>query len=148
MAAIESNIVIDRAIEEVFAFVVDIGNEAKWQSGITEAAFTSPGPIGVGSTSREVRNFMGRTMEATYRITEFDENETCGFESTSGPIPVHGAYTFESVEKGTKVGLELDPDVAGFLKVLGPMIISMGKRQIDADFGHLKDLLEGTGQED
>ena len=147
MAAIESSIVIDRAIEDVFAFVSDIENEPKWQSGILEAALTSPRPLGVGTTSREVRSLMGRAAETAYRITEFEVNKRCAFESTSGPIPVHGAYTFESVEGGTKVGLLLDPEVGGSLKFLGPMVINMGQRQIDIDFGHLKDLLEGAHQE-
>jgi hypothetical protein len=55
---------------------------------------------------------------------------------------VQAAYTFEPIAVGTKLSLSLEPKVSGFLKLMEPMIIDMGQRQIEADFKQLKELLE------
>jgi uncharacterized membrane protein len=145
MPTIASSVVIEKPVDEVFAFVVDMGNEAKWQSSVVEAELTSEGPMGAGSTGREVRMLMGRRVETSYRITEWDANRRYSLESTSGPISVQAAYTFEPTDVGTKLSLSLEPKVGGFLKLMEPMIIDMGQRQIEADFKQLKELLESGG---
>ena len=96
MPTIASSVVIEKPVDEVFAFVVDMGNEAKWQSSVVEAELTSEGPMGAGSTGREVRMLMGRRVETSYRITEWDANRRYSLESTSGPISVQAAYTFRA----------------------------------------------------
>ena len=49
----EHTVVIDRPIEEVFAFVTDPDNVSLWQSTSLETEQTSEGPVGVGTTFRD-----------------------------------------------------------------------------------------------
>ncbi len=45
-----ASIHIDRPPTDVFDFVMDVPNDATWRTGVVEAAYTSSGPTGVGST--------------------------------------------------------------------------------------------------
>ena len=142
MITIEHSVVINRPIEDVFAFLSNIENESQWQTGLVESAQTSQGPLGVGTTGREVRQFLGRRMESTYEITQYEQNRKLGFKTTSGPIPMEGGYTLESAEGGTKLDFLMQGEAGGFFKLAEPILARMVRRQIESDFGNLKDLLE------
>ena len=74
MISVEHSVVIDRPIHEVFAFIANVENNPQWQQSVLETRKTSPGPVGVGSTGIEVRQFMGRRMELSFEVTEYEEN--------------------------------------------------------------------------
>ena len=112
---------------------------AIWIGGIRP---NLPGPVAVGTTGREVRQFLGRRMESTYEITEYEPNRKLGFKTTSGPIPMEGGYTLESAGGGTKLDFRIQGDADGFFKLAEPLLVRMVKRQVESDFGNLKDLLE------
>ena len=145
MAKFEQSVTIDRPLEEVFAFVSDPGNGKQWRSGLEEAELTSEGPLGVGSTFREVERFLGRKMERTSEITEFEPNSKCSFKSTSGPIAFHATISFEAQEDGTRVSMVADAEVGGFFRIAEPIVARMGRRQMETDMANLKDLLEAHG---
>jgi uncharacterized membrane protein len=142
MAKVEASVVINRPIEEVFAFAANIENNAQWQSGVLEAQVTSEGPIGVGTTYRYVTQLLGRRIEADGEVTEYEPNRTYSFESTSGPFPIEGGLTCEAAEDGTKVTLAVEADIGGFFKMAEPLVARTIKKQFEADVGKLKDLLE------
>jgi uncharacterized protein YndB with AHSA1/START domain len=65
---IETSIVINRPIEDVFVYSTDPENTPKWQTGLLESRVTSAGPIGAGSTIRDVRVFMGRQRDTVQGV--------------------------------------------------------------------------------
>ena len=50
MVKIEVSAVIDRPVEDVFAFMSNPENDPQWQSDTAETKITSQGPMGVGTT--------------------------------------------------------------------------------------------------
>ena len=142
MIKVEHTVVINRPVEEVAGFVRDPANNNQWQSGCVESSQTSEGPLGVGTTGRDVRQFLGRRMESTWEITEYEDNKKSSFKTTSGPIPMQGSYTFEPSGGGTKVTFTVQGDPGGFFRLAEPILARMVKRQIEADYNNLKDLLE------
>lgn len=142
MARIEASVVIDRPIDEVFEFVSNPENDSQWQSGVLESGQTSEGPMGVGATSREVRQFLGRRIESTVEITEYEPKRKIGFKSTSGPIPFKVAYMFEPVEGGTKLSTVGEAEPGGFFKMAEPIAMRMFEREMKGNFANLKDILE------
>jgi uncharacterized protein YndB with AHSA1/START domain len=142
MATLEISIVINRPIEEVFAFVSNPESSPKWISGISESMITSAGPIGVGTTYRSVLTFMGRRIETEAEFTEFEPNHSYAQKNKSGPFPMQNRETFERVEGGTRVTLALVGEPGGFFKLAEPLLVSMLKRQYQADLANLKDLME------
>ena len=142
MTNVESTIVIDRPVEEVFTYVADPDNIAQWAGPVVESKKTSSGPVGKGTTSTRVTQFLGRKMEATYEITEYQKNKYYEDFTTSGPVPINGRITFDEADGGTRVTIRGELDGAGFFKLAEPLLARMAKRQTDTDVQTLKDLLE------
>jgi uncharacterized membrane protein len=142
MAKLEISTVINRPVEEVFAFVSNYENLPTWSSLSSEVKKTSEGPIGVGTTHRTVVKFLGRRLEGEAEVTEYEPNRIYASKSKSGPFPVKNRLTFERVAGGTRVSLMTEGEPGGFFKLAEPLLVSMLKRQFDGDFANLKDLME------
>lgn len=142
MLKIEHSLVINRPVEEVFEFMTDPEKTPQYESGLLESGLTSEGPVGVGTTYREVRQFLGKRMESINEVTEYEPNSKFGFKTSSGPIPVEGNVTFESVEGGTRVSVIGQGEAGGFFKLAESIVGRMARRQLVADYANLKDLLE------
>ncbi len=142
MVKVEVSAVINRPVEEIFDYISNPENGPKWQSGVLEAEQTSKGPSSVGATIREVRKFMGRRIDQTFEITEYEPNRMIKQKTISGPMTLDASYAFESVEDGIRVTIGGEGDSGGFFKLADPIINRMAKRQMEADLANLKDLLE------
>jgi len=148
MIKIETSIVINSLIEEVFAFVTDVEKQPRWSAELVEAKKTSEGPVGVGTTFSGVVKFLGRRMESDHEVSEYEPNSKFAFKVTSGPVPIEAdEYTFESVAGGTKVSVVVEGETGGFFKLGEPIFARMGKRQYETNFANLKDLLEAQAED-
>jgi uncharacterized protein YndB with AHSA1/START domain len=138
----EHSALIERPIEEVFAFVADQTNTPTWQAGLVEVRRTSDGPVGVGTTHAFVRVFMGRRMEADNEYVAYEPNERVAFKTTSGPVRLEASYLFEARPAGTLLTSRIEMDASGLLRIAEPLIAAGLKRDMKAAFRALKDLLE------
>ncbi len=139
---LEASAMIDRPVEEVFAFSTDIGNLALWAGPVTEATQTSEGSPGVGTTSTRVTQLLGRRFESDYEITEYQPNIRYAAKTTSGPVPIVETLSFEGSDGGTKVTIAGELETTGFFKLAEPILARITKRQVENDVATLKDLLE------
>lgn len=139
---LEASAMIDRPVEEVFAFSTDIGNLASWAGPVTEATQTSEGSLGVGTTSTRVTQLLGRRFESDYEVTEYQPNSEYAAKTTSGPVPIVETLSFEGDNGGTKVTIAGDVETTGFFKLAEPILARITKRQLENDVATLKDLLE------
>lgn len=142
MVKIETSVVINRPIEKVFAFVTDIETHLQWQSGIQEAKAISESPVGVGSQYTYVMQLLGRQVETTGEVTEYEPPSKHGWKATSGPFPLKGGFIFEAVEGGTEVTSITEAEADGFFKLAEPLVVRMVQRQMQTSLDNLKDLLE------
>ena len=142
MARIQHSIVINRPVEDVWAFMAVPENDLQWISGLVENTQTSEGPMGVGATFKGTRRFLGRSIESGVEITEWEPNKRGSIKSTSGPMSFNGTRTFESVEGGTRVSEDFEAEIGGFFRLAEPLVLRAAKRQIAADYETLKDILE------
>jgi len=142
MEGFELSIVINRPTEEVFGVLANLENDVKWRREWVEAKNTSEGPLGVGTTFRLVSEFLGRRSETEYEVTEYEPNRIAAWKAVSGPLPLTFRRTFERVEGGTRVTIRYEAEIRGFLKLAGPLVARMGKRQLEGDFPKLKELME------
>ena len=91
MATFQNTVTIRRAIEDVFAFLADFENVPTWNYAIVETKKTSPGPVAVGSTYRQLRSIPD-TSEEGFEVT--------AFEPTSR-LEVHGNIGISSPPSAT-----------------------------------------------
>ncbi|MEX2431138.1 MAG: SRPBCC family protein [Dehalococcoidia bacterium] len=135
--------VIGRSVDSVFVFVTDPSKHPLWQQNVVEAALVSEPPVGVGSIGREVRQFIGRRVETTYKVSIFEPNRRFVTESVSGPVPGEIGAEFEAVdESSTRVTLSATFHLGGAFKLAGPLAGRMLKTETEANFKTLKALLE------
>ena len=144
----EHTVVIERPIEEVFAFATDPNNDPLWQSTSLETEQTSGGRLDVGTTFRNTSKFLGRRIESTYEVTENEPPHRQCVRITSGPIPGSGCYLFESADGGsTRFTQIFEAEVGGFFRLAEPLVGRAIRRQTETDMATLKDMLEAGGPE-
>ena len=83
MARIELNVVINRPVEEVYAYMSNPENNSQWQSHCLGSVITSEGPIGVGTTFTYEIKFLGRRIKSIWEITEYDPNRKAACRSSA-----------------------------------------------------------------
>ena len=138
----EKSIIIQRPIEEVFAFVSDLQNATQWQSGVLEVRRVTEGPLGIGTQFAFVRKFMGRKMEAISEFVAYEPNSKVVFKNNSGPMDFENSYLFEATDECTRLTSILEMQPKGFISLAEPLIDAGLKREMETAFGDLKDLLE------
>ncbi len=142
MLRLDKSVVINRPVEEVFAFVSPGENWSQWASELVETTKTSEGPLDVGTTYVHVAQMLGRRIENGYEVTEYEPNRKVSMKATSGSVPADVAMAFEPVEGGTRFALSVEAEIAGFFKLAEPLVARSMSRQQDANLANLKDLLE------
>ena len=136
------SIVINRPIEDVFAVLANLENDPKWRREWVEAKKTTEGPIGIGARFSLFGEFLGRRNEVVYEVTEYEPNQITAWKTVSGPLPLTFQRTFERVVGGTQVTIRYEADIRGFIKLIKPLVVSVGKRALQGDFPKLKELME------
>jgi len=142
MATLEAKITIKKPIEEIFNFVTDVNNAAKWQSGIIEAKATSNGTTGVGTTYQYITQVMGRKIETEGEVTAYERNSRYAWKSTKGPFPISGNMSFEKTADGVRVTDTVKVEPGGFFKLAEPLMVKQQSSQMEEDLAKLKELLE------
>src|SRR5918911_1601285 len=96
MVRVEVDTVIDRSIEEVFAYVSDIERQADWVSPLTESRKTTSGPTRIGTTYRQVAKFLGRRMQMECEVTDYQPPAVYAFRAKNGPLHLEMRFTLTS----------------------------------------------------
>jgi len=140
----ESTVIIERPVEEVFGFVLDLTNIPSTDPSVRSVEKTSEGPIEAGSTflMRQEAPPMGKVREATVRYTAVEPDRNIEFEAMVGPITPTAKLTFEQANGGTKVTFRGEPNPVGPLKIISPLISRQGQRMWDKRLAGLKSTLE------
>ena len=140
----EFTLEIDRPVEDVFAYLTAVENLPEWQASAVEAQWDAE-PVGVGSRMTEVRQFMGRRVESTLEVTEYEANRRFALRVASGPVPYRVDHSFEALEGRTRIVFRGEAEPGRRFKLAQGMLARTAERQFKADFAKLKDVLESGG---
>jgi hypothetical protein len=142
---VAGEIIISRPIEEVFDFVADERNEPRYNPAMLRAEKISEGPIGLGTRFQAELNTMGRTMPMAVEFIGFERPRRLASLTRSAMMETVGALTFEPVASGTLMRWEWDVRPHGPLKLMGPLVAIIGRRQERRIWGKLKQLVDSDG---
>jgi uncharacterized membrane protein len=142
MDTVETSIDIQRPVDVVFAYVADPRNGPQWQGAIKETRVTPEGPPAVGTKVTQVVSFLGVKLEPTGEITALEPNRSFSVKGRSGPAELEATYRFEAAGAGTRLSATIQVEPGGLFKVAGPLFASQFKKQTEADFQRLKEVLE------
>jgi hypothetical protein len=142
MARIEERVEIKRPVGSVFAYTTDASSWPKWQSVILQAAQTSEGPFGIGTTFEGTNRMMGRTMRWTAMAGEYAPDKNWGKRIVSDGMTIQEHMQFDPTEGGTTLILVYEMTASGFLKLLSPIIVGSMRRETRKSLNNLKRILE------
>lgn len=83
-------------------------------------------------------------MTEVWELTEYEPNRRASWKTVGGPVPVTDLRTFASVEGGTRVTMRYEMQARGFFKLLQPLSMWFGKRQVKGGLPKLKELINGA----
>jgi hypothetical protein len=145
-SGIESTVVIERPVEEVFDFFLDLDKSAPRVDAKLLSVVKSPdGPTGAGTTFRFCQKVLGRPRERTTRFVAIELNRKIELQSNLGPIRPTAVLSFEEMGGGTRVAFRAESNPVGLFKLLSPLIARKGQREWDGRLGRVKAVLEGSG---
>lgn len=146
MAVIKSeyDVVINRPIEDVWAFVTNLDNLPLWRTWIQQVTTTSEGPVREGTTYTAVGTAWGKMVSVDCEITEFRPNKKLCVTIQSPFGQTEAQITFKAVDGGTKVVWAGQMEsIRPFIKTIAqPVLRKSHQRMAKAEAENLKDLLE------
>ncbi len=142
MITVEKSIHINKPIADVFGFISDFSNDAKWQADLVRSEKTSDGPIALGSTGIVVQKFMGREMKNDIVVTAYDPPKHFAGKTTSGPVKFEFDSRLEDMGGGTHVTMKMTGEAGGFFKMAEGMLQKELEKTFERDFAKLKQVLE------
>jgi hypothetical protein len=146
MATFQNTLTIQRPVADVFAFLADFENIPTWNYAIVETRKTSPGPVGVGTTYRQLRSIPDRREEG-FEVTVFEPTTRLEVHGEIGPFTATIRYLLAPVGDETQLINAVDLESAsGAVRLLAPLATSRVKAAVAANLNTLKKTLEARDQ--
>jgi carbon monoxide dehydrogenase subunit G len=142
MINLDLGTLVDKPIQDVFAFVADPNNMSKWNSAVVSLEQVTPGKVGVGTKFKSVGEMMGRRIEGEMQVVAYEPDTKCGFQVNAGPMQVTMTMTFKTVGTGTKISLNAQGNPAGVFKLAEGVMAGQVKSMMEANLARLKTSLE------
>jgi uncharacterized protein YndB with AHSA1/START domain len=142
VATFQNTVMIARPIEDVFAFLSDLENVPEWNYAIVETRKISEGPVGVGTTYRQVRSVPSRSEERL-EITAYDPPRQLEVRGQLGPFRSRLFYALNATPEGTRVTNTVEVELRGPGRLLGRVAVPRVRDAVAANLRKLKELLEG-----
>lgn len=138
---------IQRPIEEVFAFLADGANDPKFSPRVVAIEKRTDGPVGVGTVYASTVKDAGMKTEREFELTEFDEpNRIRWTERSRNMITVPaGGYDLVAEGGATKLTVHNTFEGHGFGKLILPLALRAARRDADAFAGRIKAAVESAG---
>jgi uncharacterized membrane protein len=143
MIKVEVEQFISRPPQEVLDYIANFENGPAWQSGITSARLITPPPLAVGSRYQQDARFMGRPIQTTFEVVEYQPGRMVKIDTVSGSFPITITRAVRAEGEGCVVSAIVEGEAGGFFKLAEPLLRRQGKGSVEADYQALRSLLEG-----
>ena len=129
----ESSVVIDRPIEEVFAFLADGENDPKFSPRVLEIRKTTDGPPGVGTLYASTVKDAGVKTQREFKLTEFEPNSRIRWAEVSKNLvsAPEGGYDFAPEGDGTRLTVYNVLEGHGLGKLIAPLALRSARKGAD-----------------
>jgi uncharacterized protein YndB with AHSA1/START domain len=142
MPRVTGELVIERPVEEVFEFVADERNEPRFNPRMLQVEKITSGPIGPGTRFSAEMATMRGSAPMMIEFIAFEQPHRLVSTTHLSSMNIRGSLEFDRVPQGTRLRWEWELEPRGVLRLTGPLIGYMGRRQEHAIWTNLKRLLE------
>jgi len=139
---ISHSVVINRPLEDVFAFVTDFRNDKKWWKPVTYSEMVTSGEFGVGSEFIQHAKVMFVPVQNRLRVLEISAPNWVRYRNESNQLAYDLMYKFEAVDGGTRFSHDVQLEMKGVLGIFKPLTMWFLNREQRKYFGLLKEVLE------
>jgi|SRR5439155_9203306 len=144
---IDSTVLIDRPVEDVYALVLDFEQIPTWDPDTQTVVKITEGPVGVGTKFQFEQDVRGKRRTSTTRITALEPNRTIDAEAQIGPkFSPMIRMTFTPEDGRTRLTVQGEGEPRGVLKLMSRPMTRMGKRIWDRRLDHLRSYLEAQAR--
>jgi len=137
----EESIVVERPIEEVFAYLTDLERVPEWQTNVLFLQLQS-GSLRPGAQLVELRKFLGRKIESVVEVTEYDPPHRYTIKTQSGPIPFEISNVLSESGGGTRIDAAVEGEPGRFFGLIEWRVVKAVERELWNSLATLKDILE------
>ena len=142
MFTVEQSVIINRPIEDVFAYVTTPRNIPKWRPDVLEIHGAN-GSVAVGARFEELVNFMGHKT-FTMQVIEYQPNQREVIRAVAGPnVRPTQTFQFEATASGTRLSVSAQVRTSGLFRLMEPMMPTMFRKTWAQYLSNLKQILEG-----
>jgi len=141
-------VVVNRPIEEVWAFITDWFNAPR-DGSMLMVRQTSPGPTGVGSTLLGYRVVLGVETRFDFAVTAWDPPHMVEVSGTGRPVrSLVSLFRLELAPDGTRIVVTSEIELAPVLKPLWPFYAPFFRRKRRAQYETFKQLVESRPRQE
>ena len=142
----EATVVIDRPIEEVFAFLADGENDPKFSPRVQEIAKTTEGPPGVGTVYASTVKDAGMETKREFRLTGFEPPTRIRWAEASKNLVTapEGGYDLARDGSGTQVTIYNVLEGHGPGKLIAPLALRSARKGADDFANAIKRAVEAS----
>jgi uncharacterized protein YndB with AHSA1/START domain len=142
--AFETNVRVDRPVEEVFAYVSDPLNFPRWNSAVRTVRETSAGRNEVASTYSMERDLPSGRAVNELEVVASEPSREFAIRTTAGPTPFLYRYRFFTEHGETVVKLEAQVELPGAAAFLPQLARRLVKKGVNDNLATLKQILEAA----
>jgi len=135
-------VLVQRPVNEVWDFLMDIHSDQRWVAGVVEGKQTSDGPLGVGTTFQYRMRIMGLPAKSVLRVIAHDAPRFHEVEAHSRPMRMKASYSLKTEGDSTALTMTMSAKWPLPLRVLSPVFRRMLDRQWKGNSVRLKELLD------
>jgi len=139
-------VIINRPIEEVFAFVTDHSNDKLWKPFVTESRQISTGAIGPGTRFEIVTVAWNYRRAGEVEVLEYDPYHLYTYRGNDEIFPFVAQLSFAPVPSGTAIRGHVEFQAQGLWKLLAPVPLMFFRSQTRPTFNRLKEIMENSEQ--
>lgn len=138
---------VQQSRQDVFAYLSNFSNHKDLISANIESAQTSDGPVGIGTTMRNVAKFMVFRMEEHFIVTEYEENVKITKASKPGSTHVTtDTFELSDLPNGsTLISLTVYAELTGLYELFSGPVERKIKSILQHDLDKTKERMEQPG---
>ncbi len=139
-----ATVMIDRPIEDVFAFLADGENDPKFSSRVIEIAKTTNGPPGVGTVYASTVKDAGVKTKREFKLTQFDPPTRIRWtELSKNPVVApEGGYDLARAGDGTQLTFFNILEGSGLGVLIAGFALRSARKGADAFAQTIKETIE------
>ena len=142
----EATVVIDRPIDEVFAFLADGENDKKFSPRVLEIAKTTDGPPGVGTVYASTVKDAGMKTQREFELTQVEPPSRIRWaeRSKNAVTAPEGGYDLAREGSGTRLRVYNVLEGHGLGKLIAPLALRAARRGADDFASSIKAAVESS----